>query len=527
MQHTTEDTRSLWMDGAHLPIASPLMADTETGVCIVGAGIAGLSTAYLLLQHGHDVLVLDDKTIAGGQTARTSAHLSCVIDDRYTEIERVHGEAGALLAQESHRAAIELIERIVQDEQIDCDFERVDAYLMAGDTRSADDLRAELAAARRAGLSDAVEAQLPLPDLAQMPAIRFPRQAQFHPLKYIDGLARAVTRLGGRIHTRTHVSSVKGGAPALVRTSSGLNVRAHSVVVATNTPINDRAVLHTKQAPYTTYVVGITVPRGVIPHALYWDMDDPYHYVRVQRMGDDEVLIVGGEDHKTGQAHDKSQRFTRLVEWARARFPQLGELRYSWSGQVYETLDGLAYIGHNPLDRNNVYVVSGDSGMGLTHGTLAALILSALIDRREHPWAALYDPARKPLKTLTTFVQENLNVARQYGEWLVPEEVKSAHDVLPGWGAVVQDGAAKHAVYRDDDGTLSVCSAVCPHLGCVVAWNAVEKIWDCPCHGSRFDRYGHVISGPAVDDLAPVATELDEPPRLLPGVLPTREIPPP
>jgi nitrite reductase/ring-hydroxylating ferredoxin subunit len=274
--------------------------------------------------------------------------------------------------------------------------------------------------------------------------------------------------------------------------------------------VNDRVAMHTKQAPYMTYVVGIKAPRGYLPRGLYWDMEDPYHYVRLQSLPDDpesELVIIGGEDHKTGQADDVLERHGRLEAWARERFPKLGETAYRWGGQVMETIDGLAFIGRNPLDHDNVYIVTGDSGMGLTHGTIAGMLLTDLIMGRENPWASLYDPARKPVGAALEFVKENVNVAAQYGAWLTGGEIASSDEIANDCGAVMRHGLTKVAVYRDKRGHVHTLSAVCPHLGCLVGWNAAEKTWDCPCHGSRFDRLGKAINGPANGDLKPVEVE--------------------
>jgi Rieske Fe-S protein len=287
-------------------------------------------------------------------------------------------------------------------------------------------------------------------------------------------------------------------------------VTAGAVVVATNTPVQDRLVIHTKQASYRSYVIGALVRHGSVPRSLYWDTLDPYHYVRVQslppRTAPDarDVLIVGGEDHKTGQADDQEKRWTRLEDWARERFPEIETVPYRWSGQIMETIDGLAFIGRNPMDEPNVFVATGDSGMGMTHGTIAGMLLTDLILGRPNPWAKLYDPSRKTLGAAGRFLQENLNMARQYTGWLKGSEVDSPCEIQPGSGAVVRRGLGKVAIYRDDEGLLHARSAVCPHLGGIVEWNDAEKTWDCPCHGSRFDRFGRVVNGPSNRDLAAV-----------------------
>jgi glycine/D-amino acid oxidase-like deaminating enzyme/nitrite reductase/ring-hydroxylating ferredoxin subunit len=487
---------SVWQATAEMPVCPPLQEDLHVQVCVVGAGIAGLSTAYLLAKAGKSVAVIDDGPIAGGMTQMTSAHLTHAIDDRYYELERLHGRIGARLAAESHTAAIERIEAIVREENIGCDFARVDGYLFLAEGDRVETLEKELDAAQRAGLSRVRRVER-APAFDSGPCLCFPNQGQFHPLKYLAGLTQALHRHGGRVFTGTHVDAIEGGTPALVHTGNRL-VSADAVIVATNTPVNDRVAIHTKQAPYMTYVIGVRVPDGAVPAILAWDTGDPYHYVRLA----DDILIVGGEDHKSGQADDTDQRHARLEAWTRARFPMAGEVVYRWGGLVMETVDYLSFTGRNPGDKDNVFIHTGDSGMGLTHGTIAGMLLTDLVLGRQNPWAALYDPGRKTVGAARDYASENLNVARQYADWLTAGEVKSADEIAPGSGAVMRRGLQKIAVYRDPQGALHERSAACPHLGCVVHWNRSEHTWDCPCHGSRFDCRGKVLNGPANRDLA-------------------------
>jgi nitrite reductase/ring-hydroxylating ferredoxin subunit len=268
--------------------------------------------------------------------------------------------------------------------------------------------------------------------------------------------------------------------------------------------VNDRVTLHTKQAPYRTYVIGLRVPRGKVEHALFWDTGDPYHYVRVQPIDSaSELLIVGGEDHRTGQCDDGDQRFSNLEQWSRERFASAQDVAFRWSGQVMEPVDGLGFIGRNPGDDANVFIITGDSGNGITHGTLAGLLLSDSICGRENPWSELYDPSRKSIRAVGEFAREAVSSQVGYAGWLTGGEVGSVDEIAPGEGAIVRRGLAKIAVYRDPAGTFVERSAVCPHLGCIVRWNHTEKSWDCPCHGSRFARDGRVVNGPALGDLSP------------------------
>ena len=492
------------MATANTPSQSRLKENIRTDVCIIGAGIAGLSTAYLLGREGRSVVVLDDGLIGGGMTGRTTAHLTNAFDDRYVEMEKIHGEDGARFVAESHTAAIEKINEIVTRENIDCDFEWLDGFLFAQTPDDVQVLEDELAAAHRAGLVGVEKvSRAPIESFDTGLALRFPRQGQFHPLEYVAGLTRAILRDGGRVFGETHATKIEGGTPARVETSHGPVVTSDVVVVATNTPVNDRVAIHTKQAPYVTYVIGVRVPRDSITRALYWDTGDPYHYIRLQSENEHDVLIVGGEDHKTGQENDGNERFQRLEQWTRERFAEVGEVEFRWSGQVMEPVDGLAFIGRNPLDDDNVYIATGDSGQGMTHGTIAGLLLTDLIQDRKNAWEDVYSPSRIRLKSLPEYASENINVAGQYTDYVTAGDVKSESEIKPGEGAILREGVSKLAVYRDEAGAVHKLSAVCPHLGCLVAWNSTEKTWDCPCHGSRYSAAGKVYQGPANSDLSP------------------------
>lgn len=506
------DHQGLWDVTASLPAYEPLAESIATDVCVVGAGITGLTTAYLLQRAGKHVVLLDDGRLAGGMTRVTTAHLSNAIDDRYFEIERLHGADGARLAAESHTAAIGCIERIAREERIECDFERVPGYLFLDPGDDEELLTRELHAAHRAGLKDVkFVPRVPIDSFETGPCLLFPNQGQFHPLKYLAGVARAIEVNGGRIFTRTHVDEFRGGEQARV-VAGDYVIAAKAIVVATNTPVNDLVTMHTKQAPYMTYAIGVRVPKGSVSRALYWDTGDPYHYVRlygsprqpsVTAADDHEILIVGGEDHKTGQSDGDTEQHQRLESWARKRFPVMEGTEYTWAGQVMESIDGLAFIGRNPGDADNVFVATGDSGQGMTHSTIAGLLLTDLIRGEENRWAALYDPSRKTLRAAGEFVKENVNVAAQYADWATGGDVATEDAIARNEGAIVRHGLRKVAAYRDAAGVLHRRDATCPHLGCVVQWNPVDQSWDCPCHGSRFDRFGTVFNGPANSDLQP------------------------
>ena len=509
---------SFWERTAKKFHSTPLAENLTTDVCIVGAGIAGVTTAFLLARENRQIVLIDDGPVGGGMTGRTTAQFVTLVDDGYDKIEKILGEEYARLCAESQVAAINRVESIVNGEKIDCDFERVDGYLFLPPGGSVTDLKRELEAIQRAGLRDVDRIdRIPFGKFNTDGVLRIPRQAQFHPLKYLNALAQRIVDLGGRIFTGTRVVKVEDGDRVKIETSGGHIITAQAAVVATNCPINDRLVIHSKQAPYATYVVGLRVTREV-DRALLWDTamtaeDEkqtlgpiPYHYCRFAGDEDGDVLIVGGEDHKSGQASDCEQRFAKLERWARDHFLFVGEVTDRWSGQVMEPVDGVAYIGRNPGDKN-VYVVTGDSGNGMTHGTIAGMLIVDLIAGRENPWTKLYAPSRKTLKPVVVadYIAENANVAAQLRDYVTSGDEPSADKIRNGEGALLRDGVRKIAAYRDEAGNLHNFSAVCPHLKCIVRWDSCEKTWDCPCHGSRFDALGRVVNGPAISDLEPIS----------------------
>ena len=511
---TSGENVSFWIDSTPIISFSTPTQDIQTEVLIIGGGIAGLTTAYKLLKAGKKVVLVEDGFIGSGETGRTTAHLTCALDDRYFFLEETFGEEAAKLAAESHAAAIDEIEKIVTTSNIDCSFKRVNGYLFLHPTDKEENLEKEFQATQKAGLPTTLLQGIPaLANCEEQPCVAFNNQAQFHILHYLKGLADAVISLGGIIYTEANAEDItKEGAKV-----NGFTFSADHIVVATNTPINDIVTMHTKQHAYRTYVIAGKIPKGQLPYSLWWDTGDqeskwvsqPYHYVRLESYDDNyDLLISGGEDHKTGQADEEgipeTARYDRLEAWTRNYFPMLeNDLTYRWSGQVMEPVDSLGFMGKNPGD-DNIYIITGDSGNGMTHTTIGAMIISDSIMGIKNKWEDLYSPSRITLKTTGDFIKEAGNMASQYLDWISGSDLKNTADLPAGEGAILSSGLKKIAVYRDYDNTLKAFSAVCPHLGCIVQWNNDEKSFDCPCHGSRFDAEGTVINGPSETDLSKI-----------------------
>ena len=553
---TSGTNLSSWFANFGKPLEfQKLNKNISVDVAIVGGGIAGLSTAYLLSKSGKSVAVLDDGYLGSGETGHTTAHITHALDDRYFNLEKIFGIEGAILAADSHTNAINFIETVASEEKIDCDFERLDGYLFLGVGDDEKTLHKELEATHRVGMkTELVLKTSPLTSFDIGPCLKFPNQAQFHPLKYLKGLSKSILNKNGNIFTETHVQEISN---SYVTTSDGFKVEAKHIVIATNAPIVDKfSKIYEKQIPYRTYVIGALIRKGSVPKGLYWDTGNkeskntiqPYHYVRIQKPekkngdfktadnnnnnkeleskvnenndDDYEILIIGGEDHKTGNEEDIEKRHDRLESWAKQHFP-IEDVLYRWSGQVMEPIDSLAFIGLNPMGDNdddkinninsNIYIATGDSGNGMTHGTIAGIILSDLILQQQNKWSGLYNPSRtirntdknENEKEDNRSIEEN-NSNKSKNPEDNPTPINKFHtktkveSLSLNEGAIIEEDPENPiAVYKDKNGQIHTFSAKCTHLGCTLTWNPLEQSFDCPCHGSRFFNNGKVINGPA------------------------------
>ena len=501
------ETTPYWNESALISPFAKVERDLHTDVLVVGGGITGLTAAYLLTKAGRRVALVERAQCGQIDTGHTTAHLTMATDERLTTLIKRFGRSHAQAAWDAGLAAIAQIDEIVREHDIHCAFEWVDAYLhlpASGASRGDIDLvEEEAAVARELGFDAWFEPSVPLVGQA---GVRFSDQARFHPRKYLAGLVEAITRAGGVIFEHSSVDDFC--ADPLSVQANGHTLTCDDIVLATHNPlVGLRSVVgatafQTKLALYTSYVIGGRVSHGSIPDALFWDTQDPYHYLRIDPHRDHDLVIFGGEDHKTGQAVSTAACYERLERTLKELVPGI-EITHRWSGQVIETPDGLPYIGRTA---DHQYAATGFAGNGMTFGTLGAMMMADAILGRANPWADLFEPERMAIRRgAWDYIKENVD----YPYYLVRgrfagAEGRSTRELKRGQGKVIERDGAKVAAYRDPGGAVMLRSATCTHMGCTVGWNDAERTWDCPCHGSRFKPDGTVLSGPAESPLAKI-----------------------
>jgi glycine/D-amino acid oxidase-like deaminating enzyme/nitrite reductase/ring-hydroxylating ferredoxin subunit len=503
------ETNSYWLDNSPAPRFSALKEDIAVDVLIVGAGITGITAAYLLKRAGCNVALVERDRCLSHETSYTTAHLTCVTDKLLSKLVDSFGKTHAQAVWDAQLAAIDTIDRSVWREQIKCQFEWVPAYLFNPGTSRAGhesvDLSHEAEVARELGFDAQLVESVPI---FRHPGVRFENQAKIHPRKYLLALLRLLC--AGKtcqVYESTEIEDIEG-TPITATTTGGHRIHCEHVLVATHVPLQGKSgllpatLLQSKLAPYSSYVVGGWVPRGTVPEALFWDTGDPYDYLRVDRRHDHDFVIFGGEDHKTGHVEETSQCFNRLERRLKQLLPEVS-VTHHWSGQVIETNDGLPYIGEHAKRQ---FVATGFAGNGMTFGTLSAMMFADHVTGKANPWAELFDPGRTKIKGgLWDYIKENTD----YPYYLVRDRFagkggQSLRSVKRGTGEVIDVEGRAAAVYRGLDGEIHVRSAVCTHMGCYVHWNDAERTWDCPCHGSRFKVDGEVLAGPAEKPLGPI-----------------------
>ncbi|MDQ4026408.1 MAG: FAD-dependent oxidoreductase [Actinomycetota bacterium] len=492
---------SYWVQSTPDKTFEPLAADLTVDCAVLGAGITGLTTALLLQRAGLRVAVLEMDGVARGVSGYTTAKVTSLHGQIYSQLESKHGREASALYADANQSALGFVARLVREEGIDCDFEAKTSYTYCEDPSDLRQIEEETEAAGRAGLPVELvhETTLPYPIAG---AVRLPDQAQFHPRKYLLHLVGALEDAGCLFFDDTRATGVDEGSPCKVETKRG-TVTADHVVVATHYTFLDRSMMFPRVHPKRSYALVGPVPPENVPDGMFLSTE-PSWSVRTVPAGDETLVLAGGSGHSVGQHYDTEERYERLEAWSRDKLG-MTEVRARWSTQDGSSVDSLPYVGRLTPASRNVFTATAFGKWGMTNGTAAGMIMSDLVLGKENTWAGLFDPHRATVKaSATKFAKENVKVAGHFfGDRVKHPQSGVPGDLAPGEAAVVGTAPGQVAVYRDEAGELHKVSAVCTHLGCIVTWNNAETTWDCPCHGSRFDADGKVIQGPAVKDLEP------------------------
>lgn len=490
---------SIWQDNTMRQTGVTTVEDSLFDVLIIGGGITGISTALMLQKAGQRCVIAEGKAPGFGSTGGTSAHLNTFFDATYSEIESDFSADTAKLVAQAGKEAFSILKGFIDHYQIDCDFEYKDGYVFSENEKESKELKDILEASAHAGIEVRATNKNGVP-IPFENSIVFRDQGQFHPLKYINALAKEFISLGGLIMEDTWIIETIYKDQVHTAIGDRASVKAKHLVYATHIPpgIN---VLSLKCAPYRSYVLGIKLKDDAYPDDLIYDMQEPYHYFRTHVINGKKYLLLGGEDHKTGHA-DPEKAFENLEAYAR-QYYQVDVVAYKWSSQYYVPVDGLPYIGAFPGGQKHTFVATGFNGNGMMFGTLSAKIISDQILGNENLFAELFSPSRmKPVAGFTDFVRENADVAYHFVvDRFTAEELNSIKELAPGDGMVAKFQGEKLAIYKDESGKVTALNPTCTHAGCMVNFNSAEKSWDCPCHGGRFDISGKVLTGPPLKDL--------------------------
>jgi glycine/D-amino acid oxidase-like deaminating enzyme/nitrite reductase/ring-hydroxylating ferredoxin subunit len=491
---------SVWIEtGPPQPAFPRLHGDVRADVAVIGGGIVGITTALALQEEGAGVVLLDAGRLGHGVTGHTTAKVSSQHGMIYARLRSSFGAAAARIYGRSNEDALSWMAGRVERDGIDCDFRRKDSYAYVTSASSRSQVQDEARAAREAGLPATFVEAAPLP-FPVAGAVRFEGQAEFHVRKYLLGLIDRLAAGGARVFEHSRAVDVDTDEDCVVKTPGG-RVVADRVVVATHYPFLDRSLAFARVHPQRSYAILCQIA-GTPPEGMFISADGPTRSIRSVPIGDEELLLVGGEGHRTGTGGDTEERYRRLEAFAREHWDLL-DVRYRWSAQDNTTIDGLPYVGGLTPTADRVFMATGFAKWGMTGGTAAALMLCDLLQGRDNAALRLLDPNRRHLRaSATSFVKENAEAGLRFvGDRIRKPGCRPIEDLAPGEGDIVRLHGHAVAGHRDHDGTLHAVSPVCTHLGCRVNWNRAERSWDCPCHGSRFSPDGDVLQGPAVHRL--------------------------
>ena len=499
---------SVWIGtAAEQPSFPRLDEDVQAEVAVIGGGIVGITTALLLAEAGVDVALLEAGRLARGVTGHTTAKVTSQHGLAYAGLRSRFGAEGARTYAQVNEAALAWIAARVEEDGIECDFRRQPAYVYIGEGGDRSSLEREVEAALEAGLPASLVETTPLPYPVEA-AVRFDDQAEFHPRRYLLALAERLRDVGCRIYEDSRALGVDGAAPHTVRAAHG-TVTAERIVLASHYPFLDRSLAFARVHPERSYAIVCRIA-GEPPAGMHISGDSPTRSLRAVPAGNEELLLVGGEGHRTGEGGDTERRYRALEEFAREHW-QVESVEYRWSTQDNVTVDRVPYVGRVTPRDDRLLMATGFAKWGMTGGTAAAQLLADLVLGRESESARFFDPLRvKQLVGGFKLLEENARVAKHFvGDRLVERGGRRLEDLAPGEGGIVSHDGEKVAGHRRDDGTLVAVSTRCTHLGCQVKWNSAERSWDCPCHGSRFAPEGDVLQGPAVRPLEVKAEELE------------------
>lgn len=491
--------KSFWLDSTETTSFSQ-MENVTVDVAIIGAGITGITAAYLLKKAGKTVALIEAQQIAASASGHTTAKVTSLHQLIYATLIDRHGEDKARLYGESNQAGVEFIAATVEKEGIDCDFQRNDTYSFAENKNNLDKVKQEYDAAVKLGLPAEFVTETTLPfDIAG--AVKFTNQAQFHVRKYLLHLANTIPGDGSYIFEDSRVQTVDEGTPCQVH-ANGITLQATDVLLTTHLPIVDTGLFFAKTYPQRSYIIGAKISEEKAPAGMYIGVGNNYHSIRTTPAEDGSLLLlIGGGSHKVGEKSETEESYQELERYIHSHFG-IDKIDYRWSSQDYESFDKLPYIGKLTPANEHIYVATGFNLWGMSKGTMAGMLLADLVQGKTNPWADLYDSLRATPFVTQESIKNNLDVGKH---WVIDRlkgvDKWSTDDVKPGEGKIITLKGEKVGVYKDEAGKVTAVNATCPHLACIVNWNSAEKSWDCPCHGGRFTCDGKVIQGPAVKDL--------------------------